>query len=444
MAYVTDMGSPSGTAFEADELFRSSDVVVRRVPAGNDDRWVVTFDHYGIGHGFDRPGFGEAYLQAQGISAIHVMGRAEDWYQYADMDAALTAVRQAIAGATRVVTYGSSMGAYAALRFADAVGATDVLALSPQYSIDPQVAPHEDRWLQSIRRIQWRPEMNGPLACSARAVVVYDPTGADRWHGDRIRADIACEPVLLPHTFHPVTTYLSETGLLTPLITGVLDGSFDARTLRREARSARAASGIYMGQLAAAQPRRRAETALAIARHAVQVSPASYHAQASLSQLLIKEGRHDEALKVLDTLVQSSGRTLGYVIDYGEALLVAGRLSEALPIAEEVAARADGLAHLYAWCAYVHWMNGRAGKARSLIRKAARLDPGEDFYRRTVIDYHLGARRTDGGQGVRVTPWLRVARWLTHAPYQTGWGPAFSLTPLPAEPTSDGAGQPNG
>ncbi len=411
MAYVTDMGSPSGTAFEADELFRSSDVVVRRVPAGNVDRWVVTFDHYGIGHGFDRPGFGEAYLQAQGISAIHVMGRAEDWYQYADMDAALTTVRQATAGATRIVTYGSSMGAYAALRFADAVGATDVLALSPQYSIDPQVAPHERRWSQDIDRISWRSELNGPITCSARTILVYDPIGPDRWHGERIASEVACDLILLPHTAHPVTTYLADAGLLGPLLTGVLAGDLDRRALRRDARRTRFRSGIYMGELAAAVSRRRAHAALALARRALEASPGSYHAQVSLARLLTQDGQHDEALSILATLVETSDRSLSYVVDYGNALLAAGRLDEAQVIADETLARTENVAHLHAWGAHIRWLNGDVSGARRLIRRAAALEPRNHFYRRTVVDYHLGGRRTDGGPGVRVTPWLRLARW---------------------------------
>ncbi len=434
-----DMGSPSGTALEADELFRSNDVVVRRVPAENVDRWIVTFDHYGIGHGFDRPGFGEAYLKAQGISAIHVMGRAEDWYQYADMEAALATVREATRDATRVVTYGSSMGAYAAIRFADAVGATDVLALSPQYSIDPNVAPDEIRWLQDRRRIQWRPEMNGPIASSARTIVVYDPTGPDRWHGDRIGADVACEAVRLPHTAHPVTIYLAETGLLTPLITRILDGSFDSRAFRREARKARVASGIYLGELAAAQPRRRAATALALARRALEVSPGNYHAQVSLAQILTQEGRHDEALAILAGVVQHSGRTLGYVINYGNALLSADRASDALAIAEEVAARAEGMAHLYAWCGYIHWLNGGAAEARRLIRKAAALDRGNNAYIKTIIDYYLGRPRAGGARGVGLTPWLRFARWVMKVPLRPGRGPSLGLSHRRDDSASGGA-----
>ncbi len=416
MLYVPDMGSPSGTALEADELFRSRDVVVRRVLAGSGDRWVVTFDHYGIGHGFDRPGFGEVYFRSQAISAIHVMGRGDDWYQYADMDAALATIRAATKGATRVVTYGSSMGGYAALRFADAAGATDALALSPQYSLDPKVAVNEQRWSQDFRRIGWRPDAAAAISCSARAVVVYDPTGPDRWHGERIAQDIACHLIRLPYTAHPVTTYLSEAGLLGSLIGGLLDGGFDPQAFRRVARRSRGANGVYLGELAAAQPRRRATTALSLARRALDVSPGNWHAQVSLSRLLSLEGQHDEALSILKTLVQQSDRSVTYVVDYGNALMHAGRTAEARVIADEILSRSCDVAHLQAWAAHICWLNGDVAAARRLIRRAVALDPGNRVYLTAIIDYHFGAPYRQAVRGVRVTPWLRLVRWAMKTP----------------------------
>lgn len=416
MFYVSDMGSLSETAFEADELYRSENLVVRRIPAADVDRWVVTFDHYAIGHGFDRPGFGEAYLQAQGISAIHVMGRAEDWYQYPDTLAALATVRAALASASRIVTYGSSMGAYAALRFADAVGATDILALSPQYTIEARAAPQEQRWTQDAKRIRWRPEFNGSISTTAHAVVIFDPTGPDRWHGERIEADLGRRAIRLPHSAHPVTTYLAEIGLLGPLIEDVLAGRFDARAFRNEARRRRTGNGIYLGELAAAQPQRRTALALELARKAVDASPGNYHARISLARLLSREGRHDEALTMIEGVVRDSDRGLTYIIDYANALVLAGRVAEARPIVDETLSRTQDVAHLHAWAAHILWLNDERASARTLIRRAVVLDPGNTPYLRAMIDYSFGAPLQTGHRGVRTTPWLRLVRWIMKKP----------------------------
>ena len=422
MLYVSDMGSLSETAAEADELFRSDNLVVRRVPAANTTRWVVTFDHYAIGHGFDRPGFGEAWLRAQGISAIHVMGRAEDWYQYPDMAAALATVRAATMGAERVVTYGSSMGGYAALRFADAAGATDILALSPQYSIEPGIASQELRWTQDAKRIRWLPDFNGPIASSARAVVVFDPTGPDLWHGERIETDLGVRAIRIPYSAHPVTTYLSDVGLLGPLIDDLLAGVFDPRAFRREARRRRVGNGIYLGELAAAQPARRSALALALAQRALDVSPGNYHARVSQARLLSREGRHDEALAMLDSVVQDSDRGLTYVIDYANALVNAGRVSEARPIVDEALSRTEDVAHLHAWAAHICWLNNEKGLARGLIRRAIVLDPGNTPYLRAMIDYSFGAPLQTGHRGVKTTPWLRLVRWIMKEPLRPETG----------------------
>ena len=344
------------------------------------------------------------------------MGRSEDWYQYPDMAAALATVRTATAGADRVVTYGSSMGGYAALRFADAVGATDALALSPQYSIDPKVAPQELRWTQDAKRIRWRPELGGPMSCSARPVVVFDPTGPDRWHGERIEQDLGCRAIRLPYTAHPVTTYLADVSLLGPLLREVLDGDFDARGFQREARQRRARNGIYLGELAAAQPQRKASTALALARRAVDVSPGNYHAQVSLARLLSRDGRHDEALAILDSVVQASERGLTYVVDYGNALVLAGRIAEARVIVDEAMSRTSDVAHLHAWAAHICWLNHEKTRARRLIRRAVMLDPGNTPYLRALIDYYFGAPLSTGHRGVRTTPWLRFVRWVMKEP----------------------------
>ena len=69
--------------------------------------------------------------------------------------AALEAVRDAVRGYRRVVAYGSSMGAYAALRFGGWAGADCAVALSPQYSIrDPAVMRFEKRWADASARFR--------------------------------------------------------------------------------------------------------------------------------------------------------------------------------------------------------------------------------------------------------------------------------------------------
>ncbi|MFC5344016.1 tetratricopeptide repeat protein [Brevundimonas staleyi] len=400
------------TASETRDLYRSDNVVVRQVAAGDRDRWVVTFDNYGIGHGFSRPGFGESWLRSQKISAIHVMGRAEDWYQYEDLDAALAIVRATLEGASRVITYGSSMGGYAAVRFADAVGAHAALALSPQYTLDPEVAAHDRRWSQDANRIAWIKALNGPLEVKARVILAFDPWGLDGWHGRRIVEEAAPNCIRLPYTAHPVTTFLSEIGLLGDLVLRALHDVLDVDAFEREARSRKAQSGVYLGEMASLQPEHRRGLALALARRAVEASPANHHARLNLARLLLRNGAHDEALALFEGLVADSGRALTYLVDHGQALAVAGRPGEARAIAAEVIGQADNVAHLHGWAAHMCWLNGDTADARTHILRAVELDPSNSAYMKAAVDYHLGRRAAGATSSVRQTPLLSFARWL--------------------------------
>lgn len=399
------MESGIDAAPAARELYRSQTLVVREIACSDRNRWIVTFDNYGIGHGFDRPGFGESWLQSVGLSAIHVMGRAEDWYQYEDIHAALAVVRMNVSGAARVITYGSSMGGYAAVRFADAVGAHAALALSPQYTLAPATAAHDVRWSQDADRIHWLEELNGPLSSETNVVLVYDPVGPDGWHGRRIVEETNARPIPLPHTAHPVTSFLSEIGLLGELVLRTLDDTIDVRTFRREARARRASSSVYLGELALRMPSRRRKAAVAMARRAVGANAAGMHSRISLARLLGQSGQHEDALEHLQFLVQSSDRAIIYLVELGDGLMRAGRSDEAKAIVDEVLRRMPGAAHLYSWAANIAWAARDGDQARSYIASAIRLDPAHHAY--PMLAAHFDIPKPPPR-----SVWAKASRWL--------------------------------
>ncbi|QBQ49019.1 tetratricopeptide repeat protein [Brevundimonas naejangsanensis] len=374
------------------DLFRSDNVVVRSVPASDLSRWVVTFDNYGIGHGFDRPGFGEEFLRNAGISAIHVMGVREDWYQYPEMPAAMQAVRQATAGAERVMTYGSSMGGYAALRFADAAGANAVLAISPQYSIDPKKAPFEKRWLQDSQRIRWLPGIDGRIVCQVRPVVVFDPSKEDGLQIALIQRDIDIVPIRLHHVSHPATTYLGEVGLLKGLVLQTLSGELEADTFALKARRLRRTSGVYVSNLALNQPEHRRELALSLARRSVEVSPGSPLASMALAKLLSRAGRHDEAVEQFERIMDATNRDPNYLVPYTEVLFAGGRHPEALAHAREAVEAMPHLAHLHAWESALLWAGSENTAAVAALERAIALDPHRKRYRKLMRTYRREIR----------------------------------------------------
>lgn len=366
--------------------YRSDNLLVRRIPAADRSRWVVTFDNYGAGRGFDRPAFGEAHLKAAGLSAVHVMGAREDWYQYPDIGEAMAAVRAATADAARVMTYGSSMGGYAALRLADAAGATSALALSPQYSADPARVPFEQRWLQDGRRIAWRPEIDGRLQCRAQAVVAYDPLGDDGRHADLIAAEIDIVRLPLPRCGHPVSTVLAEMGLLARMVVEVLDGTFDAERTAAAFRAGRRKSAAYLTALADAQPDSRSLTALTLAERARDILDSPL-ARISQARRLSRLGRHDEALAVHEAVARDTPGVTPFMVPHADALAEAGRMAEALALAEAVIALAPDVAHLRLWRGVMLWRDGQAEDAREAVAAALALDPAGDYYREVLALY---------------------------------------------------------
>lgn len=382
-------------------LFQSENVLVRAVLCDDRSRWVITFDNYSIGHGFDREGFAEGYLKDQGVSAIHVMGRREDWYQYSEMPAALEAVREAIKDAERSITYGSSMGGYAALRFADPVGAKAALALSPQYSINPRLAPFEKRWLQDAERISWKPDGEPPLPQNARAIIVFDPASQDRLHVDLIASEVAISAIPIRYSGHPSASMLAELHILSPLLKDVLSGQDDPAVYRRLSRHRRAESVTYLTTLAAAVAERRPHVALSLARRAAEIEPLHVGALQSLASNLHTLGQHEEALAAYEKALELSGGNIVIVVPYADMLSKIGRHEDALALAREVAARSDAglMAHVQAWYGFIAHQAGFVPEAIEAVRKAVALHPTEPKYRKLLKNYQfersrLGKART--------------------------------------------------
>lgn len=386
------------------DLFFSENVVVRSIPASDTSRWVVTFDNYGIGHGFDRPGFGQEFLADAGISALHVMGAREDWYQYPEMGEAMKAVRQATSGAERVMTYGSSMGGYAALRFSDAAGANAVLALSPQYSIDPKKVPFEKRWIQDSRRIHWLSEIDGRLTSAARPVVVFDPSAEDGQHIALIQSDIEITAISLPHVSHPATTYLGEVGLLKPLVFQTLSGELDGPSFNRQARLARRTSSLYVSNLAQAQPGYRLALALSLARLAVERAPGNPLVGTTLARILSRAGEHDEAVAEMERVTALTNGDPNYLVHYVNALMAANRPVEALGTAREVVSTWPHMAHLHAWESAVLWGAGQHDAAIEATTRAMTLDPQDKKYPRLLKSYRQKRAEVQA-------PWRWIRRW---------------------------------
>ena len=384
------------------ELFRSADLLVRARLLPGDARCVVAFDHHGEDPSLDRAAFAEHFLDSRGLSWIAVLGRGNHWYHYPDVPAALAAIREAVAGRARVMTYGSSMGGHAALRFADAVGANACLALSPQYSIHRDAAPFEDRWAQEAAAIRWPAEGEPPIRCACVPIVVYDGASVDALHAERIAADTPVRCLPLPHAGHPVGTALAVAGMLEPLVKATLDGDFEAAAFVARWRGGRARNPIYLAELGSRLQDRRLPLAIALTRQAMALHPAHPFLQHMLATLLTRSGAHGEALALYEAAVSASGGEAPLVQGHSIALAAAGQGDAALALARRLLAERPDQAHLHGLLAMLLWGQRRRGEAITSARAALALAPGSRHHGATLAWYLH-----------RSHPMVRLRRWLT-------------------------------
>jgi hypothetical protein len=337
------------------ELFRSPNLLVRQV-GGHGDVCIVTFGFHTPEGTLERPGFGEAFLRDAGIAAIHVLSVDNRWYQYPEIDQALEAVAKGVAGFARTISYGCSMGGYAALRFARACGAHQAIAISPQYSIDPKRPPFDRRWRAEARETGFVEPRYAP---PANAILVYDPDHAlDRAHAALYLAAPGAIDVPVRFSGHPSAALLAELGLLQALVRQVAAGTFDAAAFQREVRALRRRSAHYHFVLAHRLQYRHPGVAMALLRRALDIE--------RLPHLL---------------------STLGAILDRQ------GASGEAGPLHREAVAMAPDNAESIAWLAWHLALCGQSRAGRAAIDEAVRERGLAPSQRMRTVRAHLVADR---------------------------------------------------
>ncbi len=235
----------------SDLIFEAQDFIARFVKAGGEDICFITFHSFTDDPRLERPGFGESFLRKLGIDAVHVINRTNQWYLYEETPRALEAIRQRLSNYRKRITYGSSMGGYAAIRFAEALGVETAIAISPQYSISRKIGPYDKRWRQLAKRVKRIADETPHGSSKVRPIVFFDPYDFDSEHFRWIaEAYPLAQGMPLPHTGHPSGAFLSETGLLRPVILATFRDYLDSQALLIAAKQRRRKSGQYLFTLA--------------------------------------------------------------------------------------------------------------------------------------------------------------------------------------------------
>lgn len=187
-------------------------------------------------------GFGGKFLLDNKIDVIAVKCSSDDWYQSIP-DESFELIERIVRHKeySKVVSYGASMGGYAAILFSERLKCDVVLALSPQYSI---VESFDKRWESHARKILWRHKVSREaIRQSCQYVIIYDEHDLDKGHAERFSSLIPEANYVgigLPFGGHPISNYLLEVGVIKNVALRVFLGDrVDCRNLMENRRASK-------------------------------------------------------------------------------------------------------------------------------------------------------------------------------------------------------------
>ena len=115
--------------------YDDADIRVVFQPGGSDFLLVTFGDALTLANGLCFAA--DALVRKNGFACLGFMAHQANWFPADALARALPSIAYTLKSFRRILTYGCSMGAYAAIKHAAVLGATEVLALGPQWSIDP-------------------------------------------------------------------------------------------------------------------------------------------------------------------------------------------------------------------------------------------------------------------------------------------------------------------
>jgi hypothetical protein len=261
----------------------------------------------------------DAVTKTIGLSVAGFVAKEPNWYAADDMAALIPALMKRLDGRFRLrTTYGHSQGGFAALKYSRALGASTVLAFSPQYSIDARLVP--DARVNKYYTGQLNAGMAIEHADTAgNLFVFYDPHDpADAQHAELIGKATPILTVPITYVGHGSDRVMSDPALFRHVLDVSRPGDVTrVRQLMARNRAARADRPVLMAlALAASRPRTaaailqkyaggwktdhisnvcyrlakagQAELALEYALRAALGDPANAHAQGAVALIAIE------------------------------------------------------------------------------------------------------------------------------------------------------------
>ena len=189
--------------------------------------------------------FAKTPLEKLGYSSISFMNKRINWFPLANMRQAIASIASILNLHSQKILYGGSMGGYAAIKYSAALHATHVLAMCPQWSIDPQECSGWNPGWQE----HFTPVLSGmgitPQDVAGQTYVLCDfHHELDKKHADQIAVlSPRIQLVNVPCVKHHVTTVMVGSNNLFQILQACLND--DRVAMHRVSRLARRRSDIY-------------------------------------------------------------------------------------------------------------------------------------------------------------------------------------------------------
>lgn len=186
---------------------------------GENDRLVVSFTSIGDTEGLQPPEFirsARGGLYGEGKNhTLFITDESRSWLNGDGVQEEITRLvgaQMAAVGAKHLTLIGLSMGAFMAIALAGPLKADVVVALSPQHSINPDIAPDETRWTAFSDQIDnWRwPSLAAAWATPAVKIVFNGNHPSERQHWAHFQADPKLHHFVFRGTAHNIPYALSK------------------------------------------------------------------------------------------------------------------------------------------------------------------------------------------------------------------------------------------
>lgn len=174
-------------------------------------------------------GFGYKLFNKSQISAIYFIPKWNFWYQSEYLGSALEIVLDAIQGFKEVISYGVSMGGYAALRYADYFNVMKILAFCPTVLLSKDKGAFDKRYVMHLDKLEnrsdtWLEQFNH----QSEAIIIYDEQHhPDNKHVDAlINYGIPINKLNIAFSAHGAFGLLNECGILSEVSTTLITTNY--------------------------------------------------------------------------------------------------------------------------------------------------------------------------------------------------------------------------